>query len=223
LLLALTAAITFHALKNLRQDGGGTVQTIALTRLTHRGELRRSVEKTLALKELMKDEHDLFSKDTLRRLMEFGQAVTTDAGWKAPEAWVSLETTSGRTLTTNHITPVDLDERALALTFSLPEPVARQEIAVVRLVSNIEVVKVIEAPIEEEVIRRDADPFRDWTHTWHGRIFSLDLQGAPPPDFRKNLMQLSLGTLTSLWCLAALLSPRTLRQKDSYHHSKQGV
>jgi hypothetical protein len=155
--------------------------------------------------------------------MEFGQAVTTDAGWKAPEAWVSLETTSGRTLTTNHITPVDLDERALALTFSLPEPVARQEIAVVRLVSNIEVVKVIEAPIEEEVIRRDADPFRDWTHTWHGRIFSLDLQGAPPPDFRKNLMQLSLGTLTSLWCLAALLSPRTLRQKDSYHHSKQGV
>ena len=206
-LLALALAATWHSARKLQQDGGGTVQTIALTRLTHRGELRRSVEKTLALKELIKKEHDFFSKDTVKRLMEFGQAVTTDAGWKAPEAWVSVETRTGRTVTTNHLTPVDFDDRQLALTFTLPEGIARQEIAVVRLVSNVELAKVIDAPIEEEVTRRADDPFRDWTRTWHGRIFSLELQGPPSPDFRKTLAQLGLGALLSLWSLASLVTP----------------
>ena len=206
-LLALALAATGHSARKLQQDGGGTVQTIALTRLTHRGELRRSVEKTLALKELIKKEHDFFSKDTVKRLMEFGQAVTTDAGWKAPEAWVSVETRTGRTVTTNHLTPVDFDDRQLALTFTLPESIARQDVAVVRLVSNVELAKVIDAPIEEEIIRRADDPFRDWTRTWHGRIFSLELQGPPSPDFRKTLTQLGLGALLSLWSLASLVTP----------------
>ena len=84
---------------------------------------------------------------------------------------------------------------------------ARQEIAVVRLVSNVELAKVIDAPIEEEVIRRADDPFRDWTRTWHGRIFSLELRGPPSPDFRKTLTQLALGALLSLWSLASLVTP----------------
>lgn len=205
-LLAMAAGVTFHAAQKLRQDGGGRVQSVALTRLTHRGELRRSVEKTLALKELLKEEHDFFSKDTMKRLMEFGQAVTTDAGWKAPEAWVVVETADGRVLKSNILTPVDLDDRNLALHFSLSETLPLNEVAVVRLVSNLQLVKVINAPIDEEIIRRADDPFRDWTRTWHGRIFSLELQGPPSPELPGTLTQLGLGGLASLWCLAALLT-----------------
>lgn len=207
LLLGVSATLMVRGARQMVQHRSGTVDSITLTRLTHRGELRRSVEKTLALKELVKDEHDFFSKDTVRRLMEFGQAVTTDAGWKEPEAWVSLETTGGRTLETNRIKPVDLDARDLTLDFSLPEPLPREEIAVVRLVSSIQVVKVIEAPIAEETIRRADDPFRDWTRTWHGRIFSLQLNGQTPPEFRSSLIQTALAALASLWSVAALLVP----------------
>ncbi len=206
-MLVVSVALTVWGAQQVMKHRSGTVDSVSLTRLTHRGELRRSVEKTLALKELAKKEHDFFSKDTVRRLMEFGQAVTTDAGWKDPEAWVSIETTSGRILDTNRIKPVDLDARDLTLTFSLPEPVARGEIALVRLISSIEWVKVIEAPIEEEVIRRADDPFRDWTRTWHGRIFSLRLNGQSAPELQRSLIQTALGVLASLWCVAALLVP----------------
>jgi len=206
LLLALSVAGTGQGLKRLRDElGGGMVQSVSLTRLTNRGELRRSVEKTLALKELIKDEHRFFSKDTLKRLVEFGQAVTTDAGWKEPEAWVTIATGDGRILSSDRVRPVDLDAHSLALTFHFPEPVPRQDIAVVRLVSSIEVAKIIDAPVEEEVIRRDADPFRAWTNVWHGRIFSLDLQGSSTAGFRWSLLQISLGGAATLWCLAALL------------------
>ncbi|RYF51648.1 MAG: paraquat-inducible protein A [Cytophagaceae bacterium] len=78
----------------LRRDTGGMVQSVELSRLTNRGDLRRSVEKAIALKELTKDEHRLFSRDTLRRFLELGQAVTTDAGWKEPEAWFWIEKTN---------------------------------------------------------------------------------------------------------------------------------
>ena len=195
------------------------VERVALTRLTNRGELRRSVEKTLALKVLMKDEHDFFSKDTITRFLEFGQAVTTDAGWKAPETWITIETTAGRIVSSDHITPVDLDARELALTFSLPESVVRKDIAVVRLVSNIEIAKIIDAPIDEEVIRRDNDPFLEWTRKWHGRIFSLELQGPSDPGMRWNLMQLAVAIAAGLWCVAALLTPHRQLKNGGGTHS----
>ena len=207
LLLILASAATYRAAQQVIRDNGGAIQTVSLARLTNRGQLRRSVEKTLALKEILKQEHDLFSGDTLKRLLEFGQSVATDAGWKAPEAWVAIETTDGRTLTTNHLPAVNLDDPHLALTFTLPSTVARQDIAALRLVSNIQVLKFIDAPIDEEIIRRADDPFRNWTRTWHGRIFSLELQGAPSPGFRQSLAQLALGALACLGSAAALLTP----------------
>ena len=218
-LLIPAASLFFYAVKRIDQSGGGMVERVALTRLTNRGELRRSVEKTLALKVLMKDEHDFFSKDTIRRFLEFGQAVTTDAGWKAPETWITIETTAGRIVSSDHITPVDLDARELALTFLLPESVVRKDIAVVRLVSNIEIAKIIDAPIDEEVIRRDNDPFLEWTRKWHGRIFSLELQGPSDPGMRWNLMQLAVAIAAGLWCVAALLTPHRQLKNGGGTHS----
>lgn len=217
----LAGGFTFRAATQVRQELGGEVESVALTRLTHRGDLRRSVEKTLALKELLKDEHDFFSKDTVKRLMEFGQAVTTDAGWKAPEAWVTVEKTDGRVIVSNKITPVDLDAHGLALTFTLLERVPRPEIATVRLVSNIELAKVIDAPIDEEVIRRADDPFREWTRIWHGRIFSLELNGPTSPRLRLVAGQLAASSLFLLWCLAALLTPMAPRLRPMASPSKK--
>ena len=191
----------------LGRAGGGNVDTVTLTRLTNRGELRRSVEKTLALKELVKADHDFFSKDTLKRLMEFGQAVSTDAGWRDPEAWVALDTRDGQTLTSARIRPVDLDARELRLVFPFSTPVPRESIAAVRLVSNVEYVKIIDAPIDEEHILADGDPFRKWTRVWHGRIFSFDLTGQTGAAFPRALTVLTLGGLAALWALAALLTP----------------
>lgn len=207
-MLAAASGLTLHGVNRWRQDPGPAVDRITLTRLTHRGELRRSVEKTLALKEIIKSEHDFFSKDTVKRLMEFGQAVTTDAGWKEPEAWVCLETASGQVLTSQRLKPVDLDQRDLKLDFKLPAPVSRKEVAGLRLVSNIELVKLIDAPIDEEILRRADDPFRDYTGTWHGRIFSFHLEGPPSPQLASILTQTGAGGLLILWCLAGLLTPR---------------
>lgn len=197
----------------LRQDSGGSVHSVELSRLTNRGDLRRSVEKTLALKELAKEEHKFFSRDTLRRFMELGQAVTTDAGWKAPDTWVALETRDGKSVVSDHLTPVDLDARDLKLTFDLPVPVARRDIASLRLVSNIQLVKIINAPIDEEFITADGDPFRKWTKTWHGRIFSFELQGPDDPRLKNSLALTAAGAVIALWALAALLTPRAGEKK----------
>ncbi len=205
---AVAAGLLGHGLNRWHRDAGSTVDRVTLTRLTHRGELRRSVEKTLALKELIKEEHDFFSKDTVKRLMEFGQAVTTDAGWKEPEAWVTLTTSTGQILTSQKIKPVNLDQRDLRLDFMLPAPVAGKDVAMLRLVSNIELAKVIDAPIDEEVLRRADDPFRDYTGTWHGRIFSFHLDGPESPQLRSILAQVGGGGVLLLWCLAGLLTPR---------------
>ncbi len=206
-LLSLGATVAFHAVHRLREDGPGVVDSVTLTRLTHRGELRRSVEKTLALKDIGAEDHRFFSRDTLKKLTEFGQAVTTDAGWKDLEVWVALDLEDGRTVPSSRIQPVDLEERALTLQFSLPEAVARRDITAVRLVSDISFIKFIHAPIDEEVIRRSDDPFREWTRTWHGRIFSLELRGPPPPGRNLHLAELAVGALLALWSAAALLTP----------------
>lgn len=211
LTLALGLALTGWGGTLLRLDSGGTVQSVELTRLTHRGDLRRSFEKAIALKTLASDDHKLFSRDTLRRFMELGQAVTTDAGWKDPEVRVALDTRQGRTVTSDSIKGVNLDDPALRLRFPLPEPVTRSDIAAVRLISNIELAKVIHAPIEEENIPADGDPFRKWTSTWHGRIFSFELSGIPDPGLRLAMVLPLAGAMLSLWSIAALLTPPLAR------------
>lgn len=207
LALALGAAMTGWGGTLLRHDSGGTVQSVELTRLTNRGDLRRSVEKAIALKELASDDHKLFSRDTLRRFMELGQAVTTDAGWKEPEVRVVLDTANGSSVTSEPIKGVNLDDPSLKLHFPLTEKVTRAEIAAVRLISNIELAKFIRAPIEEEHISAEGDPFRKWTRTWHGRIFSFELSGAPDPGLRAAVVLTLTGVVFSLWAIAALLTP----------------
>lgn len=205
--LALGAAIAGWGGTLLKLDSGGTVQSVQLSRLTNRGDLRRSVEKAIALKELTSEDHKLFSRDTLRRFMELGQALTTDAGWKEPEVRVALDTRQGTTVTSESVKGVNLDDPALKLQFNLPEGVRRADIAAVRLISNIELVKIIHAPIEEEHIAADSDPFRKWTRSWHGRIFSFELSGPADPGMRLAVGLTACGALFSLWSLAALLTP----------------
>lgn len=213
-LLITGLAVTGYGGMLLHRDTGGSVRSVELSRLTNRGDLRRSVEKAIALKELTRDEHRLFSRDTLRRFLELGQAVTTDAGWKEPEAWVSLETRQGKTILSQAVPNVDLDDPVLKLTFPLKEPVQRADIAAVRLISNIQIAKVIRMPIEEELIRADSDPFRKWTKTWHGRIFSFELDGPPGAALQQAVTVTACGALSALWALAALLTPGRRRIRD---------
>jgi hypothetical protein len=95
----------------------------------------------------------------------------------------------------------------LKLQFTLPKGVRRVDIAAVRLISNIELVKIIHAPIEEEHITADSDPFRKWTRAWHGRIFSFELSGPADPGMSLAVGLTVCGALLSLWSIAALLTP----------------
>src|SRR5690606_28549407 len=135
-----------------RSDDGGVVKTVRVSRLTQRGDLRRSVEKTIALKEIAAEEHEFWSHDTMRRLLEFGQALSTDAGWQEPEAWVSIRMENNDWYQSDHLAAVDLDDPDVNLVFTMPEDVPRQGIAVVKLVTNVQYMKLLDAPIDEEYL-----------------------------------------------------------------------
>jgi hypothetical protein len=78
-------------------------------------------------------------------------------------------------------------------------------VAAVRLVSNAKYVGLVNVPIEEENVRAEGDPFRDWTRQWHGRIFSFDLRGPRGAGFVSACVAASAGVLLTLWALSGLL------------------
>ena len=204
-LLAPAAALTAWGSTALAREQGGEVRAVRLTRLTQRGELKRSVEKTLALKELLKEEHRLLSKDTWRRLLEFSQAVSTDAGWQTAEVHVVIDKKDGGTVTSAKVGGMDFDAAEVAQDFTLPEAVAWDELAAVKLVSTVKYAGLIDAPIEEEHVSLDADPFRVWTRQWHGRIFSFELSGPRGRGFVPAAWAAGAGGLLLLWALSGLL------------------
>lgn len=205
LLLVPGVALAWWGGMRVLKERGGEVRTVLLTKLTQRGEMKRSVEKTLALKELMKEEHRLFSRDTVKRMLEFGQAVSTDAGWKDAEVYVVVERRSGGVVESGRVTGMDFDAREVTVEFPLPEAVVWGEVAAVRLVSNAKYVGLVNVPIEEEHVRAEGDPFRDWTRQWHGRIFSFDLRGPRGEGFVRACVAASAGLLLTLWALSGLL------------------
>ena len=204
-LLAPATALAGWGAAALVREQGGEVNAVSLTRLTQRGELKRSVEKTLALKELLKEEHRLLSKDTWRRLLEFSQAVSTDAGWQTAEVHVAIEKNDGSTVVSRAITGMDFDAADVAQEFTLPEAVAWSELAAVKLVSKVKYAGLLEAPIEEENVRTDADPFRVWTRQWHGRIFSFELSGPRGSGFMPAACAAAAGGLLLLWSLSGVV------------------
>lgn len=211
--VAAGSALAAWGIHLIRTDDGGAVTTVRVTRLTNRGDLRRSVEKTIALRELASDDHEFWSHDTMRRLLEFSQAVSTDAGWREPEAWVSIQKHDRGWVQSEHLAPVNLDEPGVNLVFSLPVAVPRHEIAVVKLVTNVQYMKLLDAPIDEEYLTVDGDPFRRWSRVWHGRIFNLGLEGSRSGSFAPGVAALSAGLLAGFWSLASLITPGRVRRR----------
>jgi hypothetical protein len=134
-----------------------------------------------------------------------GQAVTTDAGWKDAEVYVVVERRSGGVVESGRVTGMDFEAREVTVEFPLPEAVVWGEVAAVRLVSNAKYVGLVNVPIEEENVRAEGDPFRDWTRQWHGRIFSFDLRGPRGAGFVSACVAASAGVLLTLLALSGLL------------------
>jgi hypothetical protein len=205
LLLLLGLPLAVMGVQQVLRERGGRVESVRLTRLTQRGELKRSVEKTLALKELIKEEHKLFSKDTLRRMLEFSQAVSTDAGWQEADVYVSVDRKSGGRVDSGRIRGLDFEAPEVNVEFALPSAVPWEDVAAVRLVSTVKYAGLVNAPIEEENVRADGDPFREWTRQWHGRVFSFDLHGPRGAKFLQASVMAAAGVLLLLWALSGLL------------------
>ncbi|MEN9282930.1 MAG: hypothetical protein RLZZ179_423 [Verrucomicrobiota bacterium] len=205
LLLVPGLPLAVMGLQEVLRERGGRVESVRLTRLTQRGELKRSVEKTLALKELIKEDHKLFSKDTLRRMLEFSQAVSTDAGWQEADVYVAVDRKSGGSLESGRIRGLDFEAREVNVDFTLPSAVPWEDVAAVRLVSTVKYAGLVNAPIEEENVRAEGDPFREWTRQWHGRVFSFDLRGPRGAQFVRACVMAGAGVLLSLWALSGLL------------------
>ena len=116
-----------------------------------------------------------------------------------------VERRSGGVVESGRVTGMDFDAREVTVEFPLPEAVVWGEVAAVRLVSNAKYVGLVNVPIEEENVRAEGDPFRDWTRQWHGRIFSFDLRGPRGAGFVSACVAASAGVVLTLWALSGLL------------------
>jgi paraquat-inducible protein A len=192
ILLIAGSALAVWGWQLAQRESGGHINSIHMTRLTERGELKRSIEKTFALHELTKEGHEFFSQDTWKRLVEFSQTVSTDAGWQKPEAFLRLYRKDGTMMETKRIKEVNFDDDALVLDFPMPEPVAWNDLDHMRLVSNVSYTRFLNAEVEEENVRTDGETYSLWTRQWYGRVYAFDLRG---PRGKRFIPALALTTV----------------------------
>lgn len=189
-----------------QRESGGEIDNIHMTRLTRRGELKRSIEKTFALQELTKEGHEFFSQDTWKRLVDFSQTLSTDAGWQKPEAFLVLHRKDGTTIETKRIKEVNFDDDSMVLDFQIPEPVRWNDLDHMRLMSNVAYTSFINATVEEENVRTDAETYSLWTRHWHGRIYTFELQGPRGKGFVPSLILTAVALLTGFTGMSGLLA-----------------
>ena len=196
---ALTACGVALVMANL----GGTVDHVKLSNLTKR-PIPRTMEKLMGLRELGKPEHSFWSKDTFKRLVEAFQAATTDAGWNIPQAYLVLQTQSGRTFETER-QDYNLDDPKLTMTFKLPESIALADLASVELKSRVEYAGFLPAEAVEERVAVANDTFRAWTPDWYGRIFQFHWSGPPNHEFTAGWIIFLLGLALLYWAASGLV------------------
>lgn len=207
-LLIAGAALAWWAWPAAEHASGGRIETIHMSRLTKRGALKRSIEKTFALQDITKKGHDFFSKDTLTKMVEFSQTLSTDAGWAKPEAYLVLYKKDGSVMETERLKEVNFDDDTMTLDFKMPSPVAWNDLESMKLISNVAYTKYLNASVEEENVRADTETYSLWTREWHGRIFTFALQGPRGSAFIPLLAAAAVGVMAAFTGSALLLAGR---------------
>ncbi|HEX2750887.1 MAG TPA: paraquat-inducible protein A [Verrucomicrobiales bacterium] len=187
-------------------ESGGMINNIHMAPLTKRGALKRSVEATFKLQDLTKEGHEFFSQDTLNKLAQFTQTVSTDAGWQKPEAFLRLFNKDGSVLETVHVKDVDFRDDALSVEFPMPHPVSWNELDSMKLISNVVYTRYLNNAVEEENVRTDAETYSLWTREWHGRIYTFELQGPRGGGFVPALAATGVALLVAFTGLSGILA-----------------
>lgn len=177
LMVVAGTAVADWGWKTARRESGGQVSSIHMARLTKRGALKRSIESTLKLQELTREGHEFFSRDTLDKLLDFTQTVSTDAGWQKPEVFLILHLRDGSSFETVRIKEVDFNDDMTALHFPMPQPLLWNDVARMELISNVVYTKRFQLPHQEEDVSADEETYSLWTREWNGRIFRFTIAG----------------------------------------------
>jgi paraquat-inducible protein A len=196
-------AVTAAGLSMMFANLGGKVDSVVVTNLTKRA-VPRTMEKLMGLKEIGKEEHKFWSKDTWKRLVETFQAATTDVGWNDAQASLIITSRTGKAVETER-QKISFDDPKLTLHFKLPETLALSEIQTVELKSHAEYAGLVPAESTEELLAAGNDPFRTWTPEWYGRVFKFQWSGPSNPEFTAGIVLTSLGLIAFYWAGSGLL------------------
>jgi paraquat-inducible protein A len=190
----------------LRANVGGYVSEISLSNLTNR-PMPRSFERLMSLKELTKPESSLFSRDTLRLLVDALQAATTDGGWQKQVGYLRVTTADGTVFNTPE-QPVDFSNPQVQLTFGLGGSLRLDEIQSIEFNTRVEFAGLLPAELTEERLEASADWSRRYHRQWYGRIFQYNLAGMEAPGKVRGIWLLGVGCLGAFWGLSGLLVGR---------------
>ena len=211
LLVAGTAAAAW-GWRTARVESGGIVDGIHMQRLTKRGALKRSIEATFALQKLTDDGHKFFSQDTVDRLLDFTQTVSTDAGWQKPEAFLKVHLKDGTTLETVRIKEVDFSDEMMTLDFPMPGPhaVHWNDVQSMELISNVIYTRRFQIPHVEENVSADAETYSLWKREWDGRIYRFVIQGPRGGGFVWSLILTGMGFVAAVTGASGLLAGKRI-------------
>jgi hypothetical protein len=184
------------------------VESIHMQRLTKRGALKRSIEATFALQKLTEEGHQFFSQDTVNRLLDFTQTMSTDAGWQKPEAFLKLHMKDGSEFETARIKEVDFSDEMMTLDFPMPQPVKWNEVKSMELISNVVYTKRFQIAHVEENVSADEETYSLWKREWDGRIYRFVIQGPRGAGFVWCLILTAVAAMTAVFGASGLLAGR---------------
>ena len=206
LLVIAGGSVAAWGWETARRESGGEVQSIHMSRLTKRGALKRSVEATMKLQDLTKEGHRFFSKDTLTKMLDFTQTVSTDAGWQKAEAFLVLHLKDGTAMETVRIKEADFSDDSMTLDFPMPQPVRWNDLDSMQLISNVVYTRRFQIPHEEENVSADAETYSLWTRRWDGRVYAFHIHGPRGGGFVPSLILTGIALLTAFTGAAGLLA-----------------
>jgi len=205
------APLAWWGWQTSRVESGGMVENIHMQRLTKRGALKRSIEATFALQKLTEEGHQFFSQDTVNRLLDFTQTMSTDAGWQKPEVFLKLHMNDGKTFETTRIKDVDFNDEMMTLDFPMPQPVMPvmwNDVKSMELISNVVYTKRFQIPHVEEDLTADAETYSLWKREWDGRIYRFVINGPRGSGFVWCLILTAAGAVTAIFGASGLLAGR---------------
>ena len=81
------------------------------------------------------------SQDTMDKLLDFAQTMSTDAGWQKPEVFLKLHMKDGSTFETIRIKEVDFNDEMMTLDFPMPYNAKLEQLVIPRAAGIIDAVK----------------------------------------------------------------------------------